>query len=310
MTLRLAFMGTPDFSVPTLAEIVDAGHEIATVYTQPPRAAGRGLAPRTSPVQNFAGSHGIEVRTPLSLRDETIWTEIAALELDAVIVVAYGLILPQQVLDAPRHGCLNLHASLLPRWRGAAPIQRAIMAGDTQTGVNVMHMEAGLDTGPVCLAKTVAIGPDTTAGELHDTLAAAGGLLMVQALTALEDGNLICMAQVTEGASYARKIAKSETRINWSRPAAEVHNHIRGLAPFPGAWFEIPTKMGLARVKVLGSKLVSGSSEPGTVLNEKLDIACTEGAVRLTFVQRAGKATTDGPSFARGASLRAGIVVE
>ncbi|NOX73604.1 MAG: methionyl-tRNA formyltransferase, partial [Alphaproteobacteria bacterium] len=302
MTLRLAFMGTPDFSVPTLAEIVNAGHEIATVYTQPPRAAGRGLAPRASPVQDFANSRGIEVRTPLSLRDETVWAEIAALELDAIIVVAYGLILPQKVLDAPRHGCLNLHASLLPRWRGAAPIQRAIMAGDTRSGVNVMHMDAGLDTGPVCLAKTVAIGPDTTAGELHDTLAAAGSHLMVQALTALEGGNLICAAQAAEGASYARKIDKSETRINWSRPATEVHNQIRGLAPFPGAWFEIPAKKGLARVKVLGSSLVSGSGEPGTVLSEKLDIACAEGAVRLTLVQRAGKAPTDGPAFARGAS--------
>lgn len=310
MTLRLAFMGTPDFSVPTLAMIVGAGHDIAAVYTQPPRAAGRGLGQRKSPVHDFAEAHGIDVRTPPSLRDGRGGADFAALNLEAAVVVAYGLLLPQAVLDSPRHGCFNLHASTLPRWRGAAPIQRAIMAGDTQTGVNVMRMDAGLDTGPVCLAQTVAIGQDMTAGELHDALAAAGGGLVVRALTALERGTLDCVAQPDDGVTYAKKIAKTETRIDWSRSAPEVHNHIRGLSPFPGAWFEIGTKKGPVRVKVLRSTLAAGSGAPGTVLDDGPTIACGEGAVRLLQVQRAGKAPTDGPAFARGASLQAGTVLD
>jgi len=309
MTLRLAFMGTPDFSVPTLAKIIDAGHEIAAVYTQPPRAAGRGMAARSSPVQEFAQKRGLKVLTPRSMRDDAAGAEFTALDLHAAIVVAYGLILPQQVLDAPRHGCFNLHASLLPRWRGAAPLQRAIMAGDRKTGVNIMRMDAGLDTGPVCLAKTVDIGPDTTAGELHDTLASCGAQVMVEALAALEGGSLVCTDQPGSGATYARKIDKAETRINWSLPAAQVHNHIRGLAPFPGAWFEIPAKNGPVRVKVLGSRRVTGSGRPGEILDENLTIACAQGAVRLTLVQRAGKTSTDGPAFARGAALQPGDVL-
>ena len=309
MTLRLAFMGTPDFSVPTLAGIVRAGHDIAAVYTQPPRAAGRGMGRRKSPVQDFAQSRGIEVRTPASLRDAGAAARFAALNLDAAVVVAYGLILPPAVLDSPAHGCFNLHASALPRWRGAAPIQRAIMAGDTRTGVNVMRMEAGLDTGPVCLARTVEIGPDMTAGELHDILAAEGGGLMVEALAALERGTLDCVAQPDDRVTYAKKIAKAETRIDWSRPAPEVHNHIRGLSPFPGAWFELPAKKGPVRVKALRSSLVGGSGVPGAVLGDGLIIACGDGAVQLVQVQRAGKAPVDGPAFARGASLHAGIVL-
>lgn len=304
--LRIAFMGTPDFAVPALSELVAAGHEVAAVYTQPPRGAGRGMAERPTPVQRFADDMGLEVRTPKSLRDEAEAEAFAALDLDVAVVVAYGLLLPLPILNAPRSGCLNLHGSLLPRWRGAAPIQRAIMAGDAASGIQVMRMEEGLDTGPVCLGEQVAIGPDMTAGELHDTLAARGATLIARALAALERGALDCTPQPEEGVTYAEKINKSETRIDWSRPAGEVHNHIRGLSPWPGAWFELDAGGKSERVKVLRSTLAEGKGAPGTVLDDTLTIACGEGAVRLVELQRAGKKAMGAGDFLRGAKLTAG----
>ncbi|MDH3579918.1 MAG: methionyl-tRNA formyltransferase [Hyphomicrobiales bacterium] len=298
--MRLIFMGTPDFAVPTLAAIVGGGHEVVRVYSQPPRAAGRGQKERPSPVHAFAQAAGLPVATPVALKDPGEQNEFAALNADVAVVVAYGLLLPKPVLEAPVHGCLNLHPSLLPRWRGAAPIQRAIMAGDTQTGVMVMRVEEGLDTGPVCLAERVAITPDMTAGELHDQLAPLGADLMVRALSALERGSLDCKAQDQEGVSYAAKIDKNEARIDWAQPAAEVHNHIRGLAPFPGAWFELKTNRARERVKVLGSERGDGAGAPGEVLDGRLLIACGESAVRLTRVQRAGKKPMMADEFLRG----------
>ena len=255
MTLRIIFMGTPEFSVPTLAEIIGAGHEVAAVYSQPPRPAGRGMAERVSPVHAFAAAAGLEVRTPRSLRTPEAAEAVRALEADVAVVVAYGLILPPAVLAAPRYGCLNLHASALPRWRGAAPIQRAVMAGDTETAVMVMRMEEGLDTGPVCLAERVEIGADQTAGDLHDELSRRGASLMVRALAALERGSLVETAQAADGVSYARKIDKAEAHIDFSRPASEVHNQIRGLSPFPGAWLEVSVGGKSERIKVLRSEL-------------------------------------------------------
>jgi methionyl-tRNA formyltransferase len=308
VSLRLAFMGTPDFAVPTLAAILGAGHGVAAVYTRPPRAAGRGMEARKGPVHTFAETRGLEVRTPARLRDAEARADFAALRLDAAVVVAYGLILPAPVLAAPARGCLNLHASLLPRWRGAAPIQRAIMAGDTATGVMVMRMEAGLDTGPVCLAERTAIGPDETAGELHDRLAPLGADLMVRALGGLERGSLDCTPQARAGVTYAARIDKAETRIDWSRPAAEVHNHIRGLSPFPGAWFEVETPKGPVRVKALRSEPADGPGAPGEVL-DGLAIACGTGAVRLTEVQRAGRGRMTSEDFLRGTDLPAGTIL-
>lgn len=307
MSLRLAFMGTPVFAVPTLAALAGAGHQIAAVYTQPPRAAGRGMAARKSPVHDFAETHGFEVRTPERLRDAGAQAAFADLGLDAAIVVAYGLILPPPVLEAPRHGCLNLHGSLLPRWRGAAPIQRAVMAGDARTGVMAMRMDEGLDTGPVCLAETLPIGPDMTAGDVHDALAPLGADLMVRALAALERGSLDCTPQSETGITYAAKIDKAEARIDWSRPAADVHNHIRGLSPFPGAWFEVPGPKGPVRVKALKSHLAEGDGAPGEVL-EGLRIACGEGAVDLLQVQRSGRGAMPADAFLRGTALEAGTL--
>ncbi|TIR96024.1 MAG: methionyl-tRNA formyltransferase, partial [Mesorhizobium sp.] len=254
MPLRVIFMGTPEFSVPTLSAIAEAGHEIAAVYTQPPRAAGRrGLELTPSPVQREAERLGLEVRTPTSLKAETEQQAFAGLRADVAVVVAYGLLLPEPVLEATRLGCLNGHASLLPRWRGAAPIQRAIMAGDVETGMMVMRMEEGLDTGPVALVEKCAIGPDMTAGELHDLLMARGASLMVDALAQLGINCLTFAPQATEGVTYARKIDKSETRVDWTRPAGEVHNHIRGLSPFPGAWCEVEIGGRVERLKLLRS---------------------------------------------------------
>lgn len=309
MSLRIVFMGTPDFSVPTLSALLGAGHDIAAVYTQPPRAAGRGQKPRPSPVQAFAETAGLTVFTPRSLKDAEAQSDFAALEADAAVVVAYGLILPKPVLDAPVHGCLNLHGSLLPRWRGAAPIQRAIMAGDAESGVMVMRMEEGLDTGPVCMAERLAIGPDMTAGELHDALAPLGADLMVRAMAALARDSLDCAEQPDEGVTYAAKIDKGETRIDWSRPAGDVHNHIRGLSPFPGAWFEIDTGGRRERVKALQSAVAEGSGPPGHVLDDALTIACSDGAVRLTRVQRAGKKPAMTDDFLRGVSIGPGDAV-
>ncbi|MCC6734774.1 MAG: methionyl-tRNA formyltransferase [Bauldia sp.] len=306
MTLRIVFMGTPDFAVPTLTEIVAQGHEVVAVYTQPPRPAGRGMAERPSPVQVQAERFGIPVRTPKTLRDPEEQARFAALEADAAVVVAYGLILPQAVLDAPKLGPFNLHGSLLPRWRGAAPIQRAVMAGDAETGVMVMRMEAGLDTGPVAMGERIAIPPDMTAGQLHDRMALVGADLMVRALAALERGSLGLTPQPEAGITYAAKIDKAETRIDFSRPAAEVHNHIRGLSPFPGAWTEMPLGGRSERVKVLRSVVAEGAGPAGTLLDDRLTVATGDGALRLVELQRAGGKPVTADAFLRGASVPAG----
>jgi methionyl-tRNA formyltransferase len=309
MTLRIVFMGTPDFSVPTLAEILGAGHEVLAAYTQPSRPAGRGMAERISPVARFAASAGIAVNSPASLKGEAEQQALAALKADAVVVVAYGLLLPRPVLEAPRLGCFNLHASALPRWRGAAPIQRAVMAGDSETAVMVMRMAEGLDTGPVCLAEPVAIGTDATAGELHDELARRGASLMVRALGALERGLLQCTPQPAEGATYAAKIGKAEARIDFAKPAHEVHNLIRGLSPFPGAWFEARTAGAPERIKVLRAIPAEGPGRPGEVLDDGLTVACGSGAVRLTELQRAGKKPMQAEDFLRGFPMPRGTIL-
>ena len=302
--MRIAFMGTPDFAAPVLAELLAAGHEIAAVYTRAPRPSGRGHRLKPSPVHQFAQAHGLLVRTPKSFRAEEERAAFAALDLDVAVVVAYGLILPQAVLDAPRFGCINLHASLLPRWRGAAPIQRAIMAGDEHTGVQVMRMEAGLDTGPVLLSETVAIAPDDTAGSLHDRLMHVAAQLGPRALAALERGALAETPQAEEGVTYAEKITAEEARIDWSRPAAAVDAHIRGLSPFPGAWFSA----GETRVKALLSRPAEAAGAPGDILqaDDRLVVACGEGAVELLTLQRSGKRAQDAQTFLRGFPLNAG----
>lgn len=300
MPLRIVFMGTPDFAVPTLTEIVGQGHDVAAVYTQPPRVGGRGMATRKSPVHEAAERLAIPVVTPGTLREAGGSEYFAALHPDVAVVAAYGQILPKSFLDTPPHGCLNLHASLLPRWRGAAPIARAIMAGDDETGVMVMRMEAGLDTGPVAMSERVAIGPDTTAGELSETLARLGADLMVRALAALSRGVLDMTPQPEDGVTYARKIDKSETRIDWTRAAREVHNHIRGLSPDPGAWFVIDLGRGEERIRVLRSTLTEGSGDPGAVLDNALAVACGSGAIRLVELQRAGKRPVKAAEFLRG----------
>jgi methionyl-tRNA formyltransferase len=303
--MRIVFFGTPAFAVPTLTEIVGQGHEVAAVYSQPPRAAGRGMAERKSPVHEIAERFSIPVLTPATLKAPEEAAHFAGLGAEAGVVVAYGQILPRAFLDAPANRCLNLHGSLLPRWRGAAPVARAIMAGDAETGVMVMRMEAGLDTGPVAMSERVAIGADATAGELSDRLARLGADLMVRALAALSRGVLNFTPQAEEGATYARKIDKGETRIDWSRPAHEVHNHIRGLSPDPGAWFEL----GGDRVKVLRATLTSGSGRPGTVLDAGLTVACGDGAVRLLNLQRAGKTPLPVADFLRGSPVAAGTAL-
>ncbi|MFH1555198.1 MAG: methionyl-tRNA formyltransferase [Pseudomonadota bacterium] len=305
MLMRIVFMGTPDFAVPTLSEIVARGHEVVAVYSRAPAPAGRrGLDLTPSPVHAVAEKFGLPVLTPKTLRTDEAAQQMRDLQADVAVVVAYGLILPQPILDAPELGCLNLHASLLPRWRGAAPIQRAVMAGDTQTGIAVMKMEAGLDTGPVGLLERVAIGPDMTSGELHDALMVLGADLMGRALAALERGGLHFTPQTEDGVLYAAKIAKSEARIDWSRPARAVHNQIRGLSPFPGAWFPLGEEE--ARVKVLRSTLAEGVGAPGEVLDDGLTIACGEGAVRLVQLQKAGKQPMGADTFLRGNALSAG----
>lgn len=298
--LRITFMGTPDFSVPTLKAALDAGHEVVAVYSQPPRPAGRGKKERKSPVHMFAEEQGLKVLTPLSLKKEEQQKEFMALEPDVAIVVAYGLLLPAPILEAPNHGCLNLHGSILPRWRGAAPIQRAIMAGDEETAAAVMRMEEGLDTGPVCMETKIPISPTMTAGDLHDEMAEKGAALMVKALEAARQGRLTCREQKQEGVLYANKIEKSETRIVWSKNADEVHNHIRGLSPFPGAWFEAEIAGKVERIKVLRTELAEGKGQPGTILTNDLVIACERGAVRLLEVQRAGKKPMHSTDFLRG----------
>ncbi|CAA0113732.1 Methionyl-tRNA formyltransferase [Starkeya nomas] len=305
--MRIVFMGTPDFAVPTLVEIVGSGHEVVAAYTRAPAQAGRrGLELVPSPVHRAAERLGIPVFTPATLKGEEAVDAFAALEADAAVVVAYGRILPQAILDLPKLGCLNLHASLLPRWRGAAPIQRAIMAGDAETGVAVMKMEAGLDTGPVGLVERVPIGADMTAGELHDRLMVVGGDLMARALAALERGGLSFTPQPQAGVTYAAKIEKGETRIDWAQPAKAVHDHIRGLSPFPGAWFELAG----TRVKVLRSTRAEGAGRPGELLDDRLTVACASGAVRLVEVQKAGSRAMAAPDFLRGSDLEKGTVLE
>lgn len=307
--MRIIFMGTPDFAVPALGAVLDAGHEIVAVYTPPPRAAGRGLAARKSPIQLFAESRGLAMHTPVSLKSGEEQARYKSLNADAGVVVAYGQILPKPILEAPRHGCFNIHASLLPRWRGAAPIQRALLAGDAETGVAVMRIEEKLDTGAVCLMERTAIGPDETAGELHDRLSELGAELMVRVLSDLGKGSLACWPQHNEGVTYAAKIELGETRIDWSRPASDVHNLIRGLSPHPGAWFEVDLNGKRERVRVLGSTLTEGEGKPGTVLDDQLTIACGKGSVRLLQVQRAGKRPMPVAEFRRGAKLPVGSLL-
>jgi methionyl-tRNA formyltransferase len=304
--MRLAFLGTPDFAVAALARLVEAGHEIAAVYSQPPAPRGRGQVLKPSPVHAFAEAHGIPVRTPASMRDPEEIAAFRALDLDAACVVAFGQILPAAVLDAPRLGSFNLHGSLLPRWRGAAPIQRAVMAGDPVTGVQVMRMTEGLDEGPVLATARLPIGPLDTAGALHDRMAAAGADLLAATLEAIEKGEAVETPQAAEGVTYAKKIRPREARIDWSRPGREVDCRIRGLSPFPGAWFEAPGEKGPVRVKVLLSRFEAAAGEPGVLLDDALLTACCDGAVRLLKVQREGRGPQDAEVFLRGFPLKAG----
>lgn len=298
--MKIVFMGTPDFSVPVLDTLVEAGHEIVAVYCQPPRPAGRGKKLRPTPVHARAEELGFDVRHPVSLKGEAEQAEFAALNADVAVVVAYGLLLPQPVLDAPKHGCLNIHASLLPRWRGAAPIHRAIMAGDAETGVCIMQMEAGLDTGPVLSRTVTSIGAEETTAQLHDHLSQIGARAIVHALADLDQ--LIPEPQPEMGVTYAKKIDKAEARIDWTKPAIEIDRQIRGLSPFPGAWCEIDGQ----RVKLLGSRLTDGKGQPGEVLSDDLTVACGEGVVQLLRLQRAGKAAQDADVFVRGMGISVG----
>jgi len=308
--MRIIFMGTPDFAVPALQALLKAGHEVVAVYTQPPRAAGRGMALRKSPVHEAAEAAGLEIRVPNDLKSPAEQKRFAALDAEAAVVVAYGLILPKPILNATRRGLFNIHASLLPRWRGAAPINRAIMAGDAESGVCIMRITEGLDEGPVCLMEREPIGPDMTAGELHDTLSELGAGMIVEALAGLESGTLQCLAQDDANATYAAKIKNADTRIDWSLAAKVVHNHIRGLAPYPSAWFEIDLGGKRERVKVLDSKITEGNAPAGTLCDDELTVACGEGAVRLTKVQRAGRKPMSADSFLRGIDLPAGTVFD
>ncbi len=303
--MKIAFMGTPDFAVPALHALLEAGHEVVAVYCQPPRPAGRGQALRPSPIQAAAEAHGLPVRHPVSLKGADEQAAFAALGLDAAVVVAYGLILPRPILAAPRLGCFNIHASLLPRWRGAAPIHRAILAGDTETGVAVMGMEAGLDTGPVYLERRVPIGPRATAAELHDILALAGAELIVEALPGIASGALKSRAQAEDGVTYAAKITKDEGRIDWSRTSGELDRLIRALGASPGTWFDL----GPERIKVLAAEPAMGTGAPGTALDDRLAIACGDGALRLLRLQRPGKGPVDAAAFLNGHKLPAGAVL-
>lgn len=306
MSLRLIFMGTPEFSVPTLLELVAHGHEIAAVYTRVAKPAGRGMKLQLSPVEQEARRLGIPVVTPATLKTPEALDEFRGYQADAAVVVAYGMILPQAILDTPKLGCFNLHASLLPRWRGAAPINRAIMAGDAETGVMVMKMDIGLDTGDVAMAERLAITDTMTASDLHDALAPLGGDLMVRAMAALERGKLQLTPQSGEGVTYAAKIDKAETRIDWTRPAGAVLRQIHGLSPFPGAWCEIVIDDEPARIKVLRCETAKGSAAAGELLDDRLRVGCGEGAIRILELQRAGKAPMKAAEFLRGTPLPAG----
>lgn len=309
MSLRLIFMGTPAFAVPCLLEIVGHGHTLVAVYTRAPKPAGRGLVPRASPVACEAERLGLPVLTPSSLKGADAVAAFAALGADAAIVVAYGLILPKAILEAAPLGCFNVHASLLPRWRGAAPINRAIMAGDLETGVTIMKMDEGLDTGPIAMAQRLPIGADATAGEVHDALARLGADLMVRALGALERGALRLRPQPTEGMTIAAKIETGETGIDWTQSAQAVHNHCRGLSPFPSAWFEtVDERETAVRVKVLRTTVGEGSGPPGTVLDDRFNVACGEGAVRILELQRAGRQAMPAEAFLRGLDLRGRVL--
>lgn len=307
MALRIIFMGTPDFSVPVLRSLVDAGHQIVAVYSQPPRPAGRrGLSLVKSPVHQAAEILGLPVYTPLNFKQDEDRAAFKAHDADVAVVVAYGLLLPEAILNGTKLGAYNGHASLLPRWRGAAPIQRAIMAGDAETGMMIMKMDKGLDTGPVALTATIAIDENLTAGELHDKLMHAGAKLMVEAMARLEADELPLTEQASEGVLYASKIDKAESHIDFNRPAADVHNHIRGLSPFPGAWFEVEINGKLERVKVLSSAMGSGSGEAGTVLSDGLSVACASGSVQLIRVQKAGGKPLSVADFSRGTPIAIG----
>lgn len=307
--MRIAFLGTPDFAVTCLAELVASGHEIACVYSQPPAPRGRGQDLKPSPVHAFAEGLGLPVRTPVAMKTPEEIQAFKALDLDAAVVVAFGQILVKEVLEAPRHGCFNLHASLLPRWRGAAPIQRAIMAGDPVTGVQVMRMSEGLDEGPILMSEQVAIAADDTAASLHDKLAAVGARLLPVALAAIEREVVHETPQSEDGVTYAKKIKSAEARIDWTRPAVEVDRHIRGLSPFPGAWFEAPSEKGPVRVKALLSRVEPASGVAGTALDDALLIACGEGSIRLLKAQREGKGVQDAETFTRGFPVPAGTVL-
>ncbi|MBW7961703.1 methionyl-tRNA formyltransferase [Bradyrhizobium sp. BR 10261] len=303
MPLRLIFMGTPDFSVPTLLELVAHGHEIVAVYTRAPKPGGRrGLQMQPTPVEEAARKLGVPVLTPKTLKTPEALEEFRAFDADAAVVVAYGMILPQAILDTPRLGCYNLHASLLPRWRGAAPINRAIMAGDAESGVMVMKMDVGLDTGDVAMAERLPITDSMTAADLHDRLSRLGADLMVRAMAALDRGGLQLKKQREDGVTYAAKIDKAEARIDWSKPAHAVLRHIHGLSPFPGAWAELEN----ARVKILRCELAKGSGAPGAVLDDQLTIACGEGAIRILELQREGKGRMQAADFLRGVPVKAG----
>lgn len=304
--MRLAFLGTPDFAVSALAAIVEAGHEVACVYSQPPAPRGRGHELKPSPVHAFAEAHGIPVRTPASMRDPAEIAAFAALHLDAAVVVAFGQILPGAVLEAPKLGSYNLHGSLLPRWRGAAPIQRAIMAGDTVTGVQVMRMTEGLDEGPVLSTATVRIGPLDTAATLHDRLAAAGAKLIVETLADIAEGRAVAVPQAAEGVTYAKKISPKFARLDWAKEGRVLDRKIRGMSPFPGAWFELPTDKGPVRVKALLSTYEDATGTPGVTLDDRLLVGTGEGAVRLLKVQREGKGPQDADVFLRGTPAPAG----
>ena len=301
-SLRLIFMGTPEFAVPALEHLLEAGHDVCCVYTQPARPGGRGQRERPSPVHAFAADHGLTVRTPRNLKDEGDQRAFAELGADAAVVAAYGLILPKPILDGTRLGCFNIHASLLPRWRGAAPIQRAIMAGDTESGVCIMQVDEGLDTGPVMVCERVAITPSMTAGDLHDRLAQLAGPLIVGALDAIAKETATFTAQPDDGATHARKIDKAEAEIDWRRPAQELARLIRGLDPFPGAWFA----MAGERVKVLGAEVVDETGRPGHTLDERLTVACGTAALRLTRLQRGGRKPLSANEFLRGRAVPAG----
>jgi methionyl-tRNA formyltransferase len=303
--MRLIFMGTPDFAVPTLIELAARGHEIVAVYTRAAKPAGRGMDLQRTPIEREARALALPVRTPKTLKDDDVQKIFHAHNADAAVVVAYGLILPKPILEAPRLGCFNVHASLLPRWRGAAPINRAIMAGDAESGVTIMKMDEGLDTGAMAMAERAAIGADMTAGELHDALSRVGADLMLRVLAAAERDSLSLTPQPANGVTYAEKISKNETRTDWTKPWKQVHDHIRGLSPFPGAWFELDG----VRVKVLRSIRGESAGPPGTLLDNRLTVACGDGAVRLVQVQRAGRQPMSADEFLRGTPVKAGARV-